>query len=377
MCCVEIVSVSELFLTMTYLYSVIISALCTFVVSQRTPTISYISQEQIKDIGGTVELVCSVQYAQDYPVLWMRIDRSRQSDGLPISTGSTLIIRDSRFSLRYDTASSTYTLQIKDIQETDAGYYQCQVLISLNNRISAEVDLQVRRPPIISDNSTRSLVVSEGQGVKLECYAGGYPPPRISWRRENNAILPTGGSIYRGNVLKIARIHKEDRGTYYCVAENGVGKGARRNIAVEVEFSPVITAPRPRLGQALQYDMDLECHVEAYPPPAIVWIKDDVQLSNNQHYSISHFATADEFTDTTIRIITIEKRQYGHYVCRAANKLGTAEAKVELFESIIPVCPPACGQSRTSDAAQISASMALILITALIFFLHRNLHTKY
>lgn len=77
--------------------------------------------------------------------------------------------------------------------------------------------------------------------------------------------------------------------------------------------------------------MDLECHVEAYPPPAIIWLKDDVQLSNNQHYSISHFATADEYTDTTIRVITIEKRQYGEYVCRAANKLGTAETKVELF----------------------------------------------
>jgi len=49
------------------------------------------------------------------------------------------------------------------------------------------------------------------------------------------------------------------------------------------------------------------------------------------YYSISHFATADEFTDTTIRIITIEKRQYGQYVCKAANKLGTAEARVELF----------------------------------------------
>jgi hypothetical protein len=51
-------------------------------------------------------------------------------------------------------------------------------------------------------------------------------------------------------------------------------------------------------------------------------------------YSISHFATADEFTDTTIRIITIEKRQYGEYVCKAANKLGTAEARVELFGKI-------------------------------------------
>ncbi|XP_049838500.1 lachesin [Schistocerca gregaria] len=347
------------------------------VYAQRTPTISRISQEQIKDIGGTVELECSVQYAQDYPVLWMKVDRNRQVDPLPISTGSSLIIRDSRFALRYDTASSTYTLQIKDIQETDAGFYQCQVIIGLNNKITAEVDLQVRRPPVISDNSTRSLVVSEGQAVRLECYAGGYPAPRVSWRRQNNAILPTGGSIYRGNVLKISRIGKEDRGTYYCVAENGVGKGARRNIAVEVEFPPVITVPRPRLGQALQYDMDLECHVEAYPPPAITWLKDETVLSNNQHYSISHFATADEFTDTTLRVITIEKRQYGKYQCKAANKLGEAREEVELFETIIPVCPPACGQAYGGDAAEISTSMALILISTIIVALHRNLNTKH
>ncbi|KAL1117792.1 hypothetical protein AAG570_004107, partial [Ranatra chinensis] len=304
---------------------------CFAVICQRTPTISYITQEQIIDIGGVVELECSVQYAQDYPVLWIKMHRTGASDPLPISTGSSLIIKDSRFALRYDTASSTYTLQIKDIQETDAGVYQCQVIISLNNKIAADVDLLVRRPPVISDNSTRSLIVSEGQQVTLECYAGGYPPPRILWRRENNAILPTGGSMYRGNVLKISAIHKEDRGTYYCIAENGVGKGARRNVAVEVEFSPVISVPRPRLGQALQYDMDLECHVEAYPPPAIVWTKDGIQLTNNQHYSISHFATADEFTDTTLRAITIEKRQYGVYVCKAINKLGSAEAQVQLF----------------------------------------------
>lgn len=79
---------------------------------QRSPTISYISQEQITDIGGTVELRCAVQYAENYPVLWMRINRNRNNDPLPISTGSTLIIKDSRFSLRHDIASSTYTLQV-------------------------------------------------------------------------------------------------------------------------------------------------------------------------------------------------------------------------------------------------------------------------
>lgn len=159
--------------------------------AQRTPSISHITQEQIKDIGGTVELECSVQYAKEYTVLWVKNTRER-GDSVFLSTGSSLVIKDSRFALRYDPSSSTYTLQIKDIQETDAGNYQCQVILSVNNKISADVELSVRRPPVISDNSTQSLVVSEGKPVQMECYAGGYPHPTITWRRENNAILPTG-----------------------------------------------------------------------------------------------------------------------------------------------------------------------------------------
>lgn len=167
-------------------------------------------------------------------------------------------------------------------------------------------------------------------------------------------------------MLKIQSVQKEHRGTYYCVADNGVSKGDRRNINLEVEFAPVISTPRPRYGQALQYDMDLECHIEAYPPPAIVWVKDEVQLSNNQHYTVSHFATADEFTDSTLRVITIEKRQYGDYICKATNKLGYAEAKINLYETVIPVCPPACGQAHYGGVSTITASTIIILITAFV-----------
>ncbi|XP_038219786.1 lachesin [Zerene cesonia] len=357
----------------------VVLCLTTIANCQRTPTISHITQEQIRDIGGQVDLDCSVHYGQDYPVLWVKYDRLKTTESLPLSTSSGLIIRDSRFSLRYDDASATYTLSIKDIQETDAGWYQCQVIITVNNKITAEVELQVRRPPIISDNSTRSIVTSEMESTQMECYADGFPPPKISWRRENNAILPTGGSIYRGNILKIPRVHKEDRGTYYCVAENGVGKGARRNINLEVEFAPVVTVPRPRLGQALQYDMDLECHVEAYPPPAISWVKDEVLLSNNQHYRISHFATADEFTDTTLRVITIEKRQYGIFTCKAQNKLGRDEGRVELFETIIPVCPPACGQARYGAAASLAPTVETlaVLIAAYVCYAFRVANTRH
>lgn len=69
--------------------------------------------------------------------------------------------------------------------------------LGTNNKLSAETELVVRRRPFISDNSTRSLIVSEGQSVTLECYAGGYPSPNVSWRRANNAILFKNISIFR------------------------------------------------------------------------------------------------------------------------------------------------------------------------------------
>uniref|UniRef100_A0A182SAD9 Ig-like domain-containing protein n=1 Tax=Anopheles maculatus TaxID=74869 RepID=A0A182SAD9_9DIPT len=113
--------------------------------------------------------------------------------------------------------------------------------------------------------------------------------------------------------------------------------------------------------------MDLECHIEAYPPPAIRWLKDSVQLSSNQHYQLSQFATADEFTDSTLRVITAEKRQYGEYICQATNKLGEAEGRVEFTESVIPVCPPACGQARYGGGATaISVSSVLMAVATVL-----------
>ncbi|XP_026322552.1 lachesin-like [Hyposmocoma kahamanoa] len=165
--------------------------------AQQTPTISYINQEQTPVIGGQVDLICAVRDAQDYPVLWVKYDRTNETEPQPLSSSSSLIIKDPRFSLKFDAASGTSELSIKDIQETDAGLYQCRVQMSVSNKVTADVELRVRSPPIFIDNSTRSLVTIAGESVQMECYAGGFPPPEISWRRENNVILPTGGLIYR------------------------------------------------------------------------------------------------------------------------------------------------------------------------------------
>ena len=47
----------------------------------------------------------------------------------------------------------------------------------------------------------RSVVAVEGDRVEMSCFASGYPPPEIYWRRMNNDILPTNTSIHKGHVL--------------------------------------------------------------------------------------------------------------------------------------------------------------------------------
>lgn len=128
----------------------------------------------------------------------------------------------------------------------------------------------------------------------------------------------------------------------------------------------MISVPRPKLGQALRYDTDLECHIEAYPPPQIDWVKDEFLLSNSKKYKISNFATADEFTDSTLRIVTLDERQYGNYKCKAVNKLGSDEAQILLYETSNPVCPPACGQGYNSAITLKIFSLSTLTLLAIV-----------
>lgn len=173
----------------------IASALCCS--AQRTPSITYVSDDQEVNLGSTVELGCSVQYATGlYPVQWVKSGKTSK-DNYILTTDTALVVKDSRYGSLYDGASSTYTVLIKDVQEGDAGEYQCEVILSITNKLVAVTHLTVLKPPIITDNSTQQVVAKEGEFVSLECWANGNPQPLVVWRRENNALLPTGKFKFR------------------------------------------------------------------------------------------------------------------------------------------------------------------------------------
>lgn len=311
--------------------------------SQQNPTIVHITPGQTVDLGDTIDLSCSVQYASSYPIIWTKLNDSPNNPPLFITRDAALTVLDNRYSIRHDDSSSTYTLQVSKIQDIDTGIYQCQVVTSATSRVTADTFISVRIPPLISDNSSRGLVVGAGDTFTLSCNATGVPTPKISWRRENNGLLPTGGVVAKGNTITIYNATKDDRGIYYCIADNSVGKAARRSVGVEIEFPPQVNLVRAKYRQAIGYPAELHCSIEASPVPDISWLKDGYQInSDNNFYHISSTSNSHDFIQSTLRIKRVDSRDFGSYRCRAINKLGDRQNAMLLEQVYEPVCPPAC-----------------------------------
>ncbi|XP_063705703.1 lachesin-like isoform X2 [Culicoides brevitarsis] len=301
--------------------------------------ISYISPEQVKNIGENVVMNCTVDNIGELPVFWNKKHRGITTDQTVVSVNNNKLVNDPRYELVFVNGSQqTFSLKINNIQIHDSGIYECQIVANFTTKITQFVELQVRSPPtIIDQHSTLHLNVEEGQDVVLKCYAEGYPRPTITWTRDLNAILPAGGQSTEGQELRIKNCRKEDRGLYFCSASNNVGEPVQKSVNLEVEFAPIISVFRPKVAQVQGYSIDLECNVLAHPPSQIEWTKDGKILYNDNHYEISHLGIVNDLTLSKVRILSVENHNYGDYQCKATNKMGFAQSRINLYKPVIPI----------------------------------------
>ena len=132
-------------------------------------------------------------------------------------------------------------------------------------------------------------------------------------------------------MLRIPKAHRDDRGIYNCIADNGVGEQAQAAAKVSVEFAPVISSIRPRVGQAQGYDATLECRIEAHPAPKVTWLRNGAELRNEQLTEESDERIEDAVYVDALRRESVAESDYGIYTCRAQNKHGVVETRVELI----------------------------------------------
>ncbi|KAI4481189.1 hypothetical protein M0804_009815, partial [Polistes exclamans] len=121
-----------------------------------------------------------------FQVAWVRVDTQTI-----LSIHINVITQNPRISLSYNDHRSWY-LHIKKTQESDRGWYMCQV--NTDPMRYKQGYVQVVVPPSIIDKDTSTdMVVREATNVTLTCKAKGYPVPYVMWRRADGKSISYDG----------------------------------------------------------------------------------------------------------------------------------------------------------------------------------------
>ena len=94
-----------------------------------------------------------------------------------------------------------------------------------------------------------SMTVKERENVTLPCKATGFPPPIITWYKDDHVVEEEKRHFNKRN-FEINNIMYEDRGIYTCTAENLLGRVQLSvNVTVKGRYSIKVT----KLSQALHF----------------------------------------------------------------------------------------------------------------------------
>ncbi|XP_020806480.1 lachesin-like [Drosophila serrata] len=226
-----------------------------------------------------------------------------------------------------------WILRIRDVKESDKGWYMCQINTDPMKSQVGYLDVVV--PPDILDYPTSTdMVIREGSNVTLKCAATGSPTPTITWRREGGELipLPNGAEAvaYNGSFLTIAKVNRLNMGAYLCIASNGIPPTVSKRVMLIVHFPPMIWIQNQLVGAALSQNITLECQSEAYPKSINYWMKNDTIIVPGERFVPETFESGYKIT-MRLTICDVDLQDFGAYRCVAKNSLGDTDGAIKLY----------------------------------------------
>jgi len=282
--------------------------------------------------GRKAILKCEVENLRNYKVAWVRVDTQKI-----LTIQNNVITRNPRISLSRPGENKWY-LHMNNVQETDRGWYMCQ--INTDPMVHRSGYLEVVVPPKIIQSGPSDMVVREGENITLTCEPHGYPKPHIVWRREDGddiVILGKKHKIIENAKLRLTKISRLNMGDYLCVASNGIPPSASNRFSVRVQFPPMFWIPSQLEAVYLGQDVTIECHSEAFPKSINYWVnnKGAMLVSNDKYEAVSVDSGYKVFMKLHIRNVT--KKDFMEYRCVAKNSLGHSDGSITLYEVAAPI----------------------------------------
>ncbi|XP_058811937.1 papilin isoform X2 [Topomyia yanbarensis] len=190
-------------------------------------------------------------------------------------------------------------------------------------------------PPVLESVPEEDLDIKSEEGgvATLRCYATGFPPPSIRWKKGEVILNTNQGRFVLTSTgdLQIVQLHRTDSGTYVCIADNGIGDPVLREVKLQVN-DPVprdayIVGPHNDTQVVeLNQPASIRCPAGGFPKPIVTWWRETFMMPIkliNRDYSLQF---------TRVRLSDL-----GSYVCQAYSGAGKGISKTVTLKAYGPV----------------------------------------
>ncbi|KAK1785530.1 hypothetical protein P4O66_018890 [Electrophorus voltai] len=194
------------------------------------------------------------------------------------------------------------------------GVYNCTATNSAGTDI-VSVKVVMKDGPEIS--CRKHITVLENEEVEPNCTAEGFPPPEVTWFKEEERVyFPQ-------------RMQRANAGKYILVAVNN--STSNHTLEIEVQYSPSDIMGLNDQSVTQGSKVDLNCTSSAWPRPDYKWI----------HHPEPNVRIVSEDGVSKLSIASASGNNMGTYTCIASNTLGktnlTVRVDVQGAEALCPL----------------------------------------
>ncbi|XP_077450556.1 leucine-rich repeats and immunoglobulin-like domains protein 3 [Stigmatopora argus] len=279
--------------------------------------------------GANVTFVCSAASSSDSPMTFAWKKDNEVLNDAQIHNQAHLRVQGGSAG-ETEVTEYTTTLQLRDVQFSSEGKYQCVISNHFGSSYSTKARLTVNMLPSFT-KMPMDLSIRTGATARLECAAVGHPSPQIAWQKDGGTDFPAARErrmhvMPEDDVFFIVGVKMEDIGVYSCTSQNIAG-AISANATLTVLETPSFLRPLMDRTVAKGETAVLQCIAGGSPTPRLNWTKDDSPLLVTERH---FFAAANQL----LIIVDAAEADVGKYTCEMSNALGTERGNIRL--SVIP-----------------------------------------
>ncbi|KAH8312012.1 hypothetical protein KR044_009033, partial [Drosophila immigrans] len=180
-----------------------------------------------------------------------------------------------------------------------------------------------------------------GREAVLACSVRNLGKNKVGWlRASDQTVLALQGRVVTHNArisvmhqdmhtwkLKISKLRESDRGCYMCQINTSPMK--KQVGCIDVQVPPDIINEESSADLAVQEgeDATLTCKATGNPQPRVIWRREDGEMILIRKPGSRELMKVETYNGSSLRLLRLERRQMGAYLCIASNDVPPAVSK--------------------------------------------------